>query len=80
MEAVMDLLIHGPDAACRLLDPTGEDALAAAQDIRRTLRQQYNMGTISRAEGMERVESLRPIFRQALHQPELLQELRRVCC
>lgn len=80
MEAVMDLLIHGADAACRLLDPTGEDALAAAQDIRRTLRQQYKMGVISREVGMERVQSLRPIFRQALHQPELLQELRRVCC
>ncbi len=80
MEAVMDLLIHGKDAACRLLDPTGEDALAAAQDIRRTLRQQYHMGVISKGEGMDRVQSLRPIFRQALHQPELLQELRRVCC
>jgi len=80
MDAVMDLLIHGADAACRLLDPTGEDALAAAQDIRRTLRQQYKMGAISREEGMERVESLRPIFRQALHQPELLQDLRRAFC
>lgn len=80
MEAVMDLLIHGADAACRLLDPTGEDALAAAQDIRRTLRQQYKLGMISKEEGMKRVQALRPIFRQALHQPELLQELRRVCC
>lgn len=80
MEAVMDLMAHGPDARCRLADPTGEDALQASQDIRRTLRQRYKMGIISREEGMERVEALRPIFRQSLHQPELLQELRRTCC
>ena len=80
MEAVMDLLAHGEDARCRLADPTGEDALHASQDIRRALRQKYKMGMISREEGMERVEMLRPIFRQSLHQPELLQELRRTCC
>ncbi|CAH2032620.1 Zn_dep_PLPC domain-containing protein [Trichlorobacter ammonificans] len=79
MGAVMDLLTHGPDAACRLLDPTGEDALSISQDIRRTLRARYHMGMMSREEGVERVESLRPLFRQALHQPELLRELQHRC-
>lgn len=79
MEAVMDLLIHGPHASCRLLDPTGEDALSVSQEIRRTLRGQYHMGMLSREEGIERVESLRPLFRQALHQPELLRELCSIC-
>lgn len=79
MAAVMDLLTHGPDAACRLLDPTGEDTLALSQEVRRTLRARYHMGALSREEGIKRVESLRPLFRQALYQPGLLQELHRIC-
>lgn len=80
MEAVMDLLTHGPDASCRLADPTGEDSLKVSQEIRRALRQQYKTGMISKEQGMERVEALRPLFRQALRQPELLKEIRRSCC
>lgn len=79
METVMDLLQHGEDSFCWLADPTGETALAAAQELRRHLRFLYKAGHISKAGGIERAEFLKPTLRRAMHQPELLEILRSAC-
>jgi hypothetical protein len=79
METVMDLLRHGDDSFCWLADPTGETALAAAQELRRHLRFLYKAGHVSKAGGVERAEFLKPTLRRAMHQPELLEILRTAC-
>ena len=79
MEAVMDLLQHGEDSFCWMTDPTGETALAAAQEMRRHLRFLYKSGLISRAGGVERADFLKPTLRRAIHQPELLEILKTAC-
>jgi len=79
MEAVMDLLQHGEDSFCWMADPTGETALAAAQELRRHLRFLYKAGLISKAGGIERAEFLKPTLRRAIHQPELLEILKTAC-
>lgn len=79
METVMDLLQHGEDSFCWLADPTGETALAAAQELRRHLRFLYKAGHVSKAGGIERAEFLKPTLRRAMHQPELLEILRSAC-
>lgn len=79
MEAVMDLLQHGEDSFCWMADPTGETALAAAQELRRHLRFLYKTGVISKAGGIERAEFLKPTLRRAIHQPELLEILKTAC-
>ena len=56
-------------------DPTGEKALAMAEAVRKNLRLLYRSGKMSKAEGFDQVEFLRQKLRQALHTPELLDEL-----
>ncbi|MDY0301941.1 MAG: zinc dependent phospholipase C family protein [Trichlorobacter sp.] len=75
VQSAMDLFIHGQDSGCRLLDPTGEDALTAAAEVRQILLTRYQQGEISKEEGVKQAEAVRPLFRQALYQPELLKEL-----
>ena len=36
--AIQDMLVHKHDSACQLLDPTGREALARAETLRRKLR------------------------------------------
>lgn len=79
METVMDLLQHGDESFCWMADPTGETALAAAQELRRHLRFLYKAGHITRAGGIERAEFLKPTLRRAIHQPELLEILKTAC-
>jgi len=74
-EAIFDFL-HDPEESKFLkVDPTGEKALAAADDLRRSLRLRYKSGFMSKAEGFEEVEALRGTLRKSLHKPELLKKL-----
>jgi hypothetical protein len=74
-EAVYGFLQHPQDAEILLADPTGERALAMAEAVRKNLRLLYKSGKLTKAEGLEQVEQLRMKLRQALHTPELLDEL-----
>jgi len=79
MEVVMDLLTHGEESFCWLVDPTGEAALVVAQEMRRHLRYLYQAGKITREEGMERVEFIKPTLKRSIHHPELLTILKEAC-
>lgn len=74
-EAVLDFLRRPDESDLLLADPTGERALAMAGAFRKNLRLLYKSGRITKAEGMEQVETLKIKLRRALHQPELLGEL-----
>ncbi len=79
MEVVMDILTHGEESFCWALDPTGEVALEVAQQMRRHLRFLYQIGKITRQEGMERVEFMKPTLKRSIHSPELLDVLKEAC-
>ncbi len=74
-EAVYGFLEHPQDSEILLADPTGEKALAMAEAVRKNLRILYKSGKLTKSEGLEQVEQLRIKLRQALHTPELLDEL-----
>jgi hypothetical protein len=75
MEAVHEFMQHPQDSELLLADPTGEHALAMAEAVRKNLRLLYKNGRLTKAEGLEQVEGLRIKLRQALHKPELLDEV-----
>lgn len=75
----MDLMIHGERSFCLLCDPTGEAALEVAGEMRRHLRFLYQIGKISREQGMERVDFLKPMLKRSIHHPELLAILKEAC-
>ena len=74
-EAVYGFLQHPQDSELLLADPTGERALAMAEAVRKNLRMLYKNGRLTKAEGLEQVERLKEILRQALNKPELLDEV-----
>jgi hypothetical protein len=74
-EAVYGFLQRPQDSELLLADPTGERALAMAEAVRKNLRLLYKNGRLTKAEGLEHVEGLRKALRQALHKPELLDEV-----
>ena len=74
-EAVYGFLQNPLDAEIMLADPTGERALAMAEAVRKNLRLLYQSGKLTKAEGLEQVELIRIKLRQALNEPELLDEL-----
>jgi hypothetical protein len=74
-EAVFEFMQHPQDSELLLIDPTGEHALAMAEAVRKNLRLLYKNGRLTKAEGVEQVEGLRIKLRQALHKPELLDEV-----
>jgi hypothetical protein len=74
-EAILDFLNNPEDSKFLKVDPTGERALEAAADLRKSLRQRYKSGLMSKSEGFEQVESIRGTLRKSLHKPELLKEL-----
>ena len=74
-EAVYGFLQNPRDAEILLADPTGEKALAMAEAVRKNLRLLYRSGKLTKAEGLEQVDLLKLKLRQALHAPELLDEL-----
>jgi len=76
-EAVLNFLQHPDESDLLVADPTGERAMAMAEAFRKNLRLLYKSGRISKAEGIEQVESIKRKLRFALHQPELLEELHR---
>jgi hypothetical protein len=73
--AIFDFLLHPEDSKYLQMDPTGEEALAAADGLRRSLRLRYKSGFMSKAEGFEQVEAVRGTLRTSLHKPELLKKL-----
>jgi Zinc dependent phospholipase C len=75
VEAVHGFMQHPQDSELLLADPTGEHALAMAEAVRKNLRLLYKNGRLTKAEGLEQVEGLRIKLRQALHKPELLDEV-----
>lgn len=74
-EAVFSFLQHPQDSELLSADPTGERALAMAEAVRKNLRLLYKNGRLTKAEGLEQVESLKKSLRQALYRPELLDEV-----
>ena len=74
-EAILDFLQNPEDSKFLKVDPTGEKALAAADNLRRSLRLRYKSGFMSKAEGFEQVEAVRSTLRKSLHKPELLKKL-----
>lgn len=74
-EAVYGFLQNPRDSEILLADPTGERALALAEAVRKNLRLLYKSGKLTKAEGREQVEMLRVKLREALHAPELLDDL-----
>ncbi|MEI6206366.1 MAG: zinc dependent phospholipase C family protein [Desulfuromonadales bacterium] len=74
-EAVFDFLQEPEKSRFLKVDPTGEQALAAADALRKNLRLLYQNGRITKAEGFEQVEKLKEMLRKSLLKPELLKEL-----
>ena len=74
-DAIFDFLLHPGDSKYLQMDPTGEEALAAADGLRRSLRLRYKSGFMSKVEGFEQVEAVRSTLRKSLHKPELLKKL-----
>lgn len=79
MEVVMDLMVHGEESFSRLADPTGEVAIATASEMHKHLRFLYKKGFITKEQGLERAEFIKPTLRRALNQPELLELLKDAC-
>jgi hypothetical protein len=75
-EAIIDFLSNPENSKYSKVDPTGEKALAAADELRRSLRLRYKSGFMSKAEGFEEVEAMRSTLRKSLHKPDLLKKLR----
>ena len=75
MEAVFRFLQQPKDSRLLQADPTGERALAMAEAVRKNLRLLYKNGRMTKAEGVEQVELLKIKLRQALDNPELLEEI-----
>jgi hypothetical protein len=73
--AVYDLLQNAQESDIVRSDPTGERALALAETLRKNLRLLYTSGRLTKAEGVDQVETLRKKLRQALYEPELLGRL-----
>ena len=74
-EAVLDFLQNPQGSRLLKTDPTGENALAAADALRKNLRLLYQSGRITKAEGFEQVEKLRATLRKSLLKPDLLKSL-----
>lgn len=74
-EAIMDFLSSPEESKFLRVDPTGEKALVAADELRKSLRLRYKSGFMSRIEGLEEVEGLRDTLRNSLHKPDLLKKL-----
>jgi hypothetical protein len=74
-EAVFSFLERPEDSRMLSADPTGERALAMAEAVRKNLRLLYKNGRVTKAEGLEQVEALRQKLRDALHTPELLDDV-----
>lgn len=74
--AVLDFMRQPETSRLLQADPTGEKALAFAEAVRRNLRLLHRSGKMTRDEGMGQVELLRDRLRRAIHEPQLLDELR----
>jgi hypothetical protein len=74
-EAVFDFLQNPEESKLLNADPTGENALTAADALRRNLRLLYQNGRITKTEGFDQVEKLKDILRKSLLDPELLKGL-----
>lgn len=74
-EAMLDFLQHPDDSKFLKVDPTGAKALAAADDLRKSLRLRYKSGFMSKEEGFEEVEAIRSTLRNSLHNPDQLKKL-----
>jgi len=74
-EAMVDFLNNPEDSKFLNVDPTGERTLAAADNMRKSLRLRYKSGFMSKSEGFEQVEAVRSTLRESLHNPELLEKL-----
>lgn len=74
-EAMVDLLNNPENSKFFKVDPTGEQALAAADSLRKSLRLRYKNGFMSKSEGFEQVEAVRTTLRESLHNPKLLAKL-----
>ncbi len=64
LRRVVDLLKHGPEAACLQADPTGHRNLLIAQDLRKRLRALHRQGRLLHPD--EVGERFRPLFREAI--------------
>jgi hypothetical protein len=74
-EAVFNFLQNPEESRFLKTDPTGEEALTAADALRKNLRLLYQNGRITKAEGFDQVEKLKDTLRKSLLKPELLKGL-----
>lgn len=75
VEAVFDFLQNPEGSRFLKADPIGENALAAADALRKNLRLLYQSGRITKADGFNQVEKIRGTLRKSLLKPELLKGL-----
>jgi hypothetical protein len=64
VERILDLLLHGREAACLATDPTGLRNLRIALEVRERLRRERRLGHGRDPQGLAR--RFRPLFRQAM--------------
>jgi hypothetical protein len=74
-EAVYDFLNKGEESRYYQADPTGEKALAAADEVSKNLRLLYRSGKITKDQAFEELAGLKPKLKEAICHPELLLQI-----
>lgn len=74
-DAVFEFLANPDEARIMRTDPTGEQALAFAEAVRRNLKLLYRSGRLTREEGLGQVDQLKAKLRKGLDDPTVLQGL-----
>ncbi len=74
-EALFDFLSEQEESRCFRADPTGEQALAAAEVVRRNFRTRYLTRKITKKQALEQLKELKPRLRSAIWEPHNLLEI-----
>jgi hypothetical protein len=74
-KAVFDFLANSENSIYFQADPTGEQALATADTVRKNLRILYKSGKITRIQAFEQLESIKMKLRQSICTPSVLLEI-----
>ena len=74
-EAVFDFLNYGEQSRFYGADPTGEQALAAAEAVRKNLRLLYRSGKLTKPQAFAELDELKLKLKEAICRPELLQQI-----
>jgi len=74
-EAVFEFLTYGEDSRYFHADPTGEQALAVAEIVRKKLKLLRRSGKISKQEAYAQLEEMKCKLKEAIFCPEMLLEI-----